>query len=36
VDGNGLAEATYHWQSNWPNVSCAYPDGHEEVFRSLF
>jgi hypothetical protein len=31
VDGGGLAEATYHWQTNWPNQTCAYPDGHEEV-----
>jgi len=31
VDGSGLSEATYHWQSGWPNATCAYPDGHQEV-----
>lgn len=35
VDGNGLAESTYHWQDNWPNETCAYPDGHEEVWGEL-
>jgi len=32
VDGSGAAEATYHWQSGWPNETCAYPDGHEEIW----
>jgi hypothetical protein len=35
VDGNGNAESTYHWQANWPNETCAYPDGHEEVWGEL-
>jgi hypothetical protein len=35
IDGSGSAEATYHWQSGWPNTTCAYPDGHEEVFGAV-
>ncbi len=31
VSGDGMAWSTYHWQSNWPAESCAYPDGHLEV-----
>ena len=34
VDGNGVAEATYHWQDTWPAENCAYPRGHGEVYAS--
>ena len=33
VSGNGEVEATYHWQANWPATTCAYPDGHDEIWN---
>lgn len=36
VDGDGTAWSTYHWQANWPNETCAYPDGHEEVYGKVY
>lgn len=35
VSGDGTAWSTYHWQSNWPDKTCQYPDGHEEVYGSV-
>ena len=32
VSGSGDAESTYHWQNGWPNETCAYPDGHDEIW----
>ena len=28
VNGNGLYEATYHWQTTFPRSNCSYPKGH--------
>ena len=28
VNGNGLYEATYHWQTTFPKSNCSYPTGH--------
>ena len=33
VSGSGEVEATYHWQKNWPATTCAYPDGHDEIWN---
>jgi len=30
VDGDGFAEATYHWQTSFPAVNCSYPRNHTE------
>jgi beta-glucanase (GH16 family) len=35
VNGDATSWATYHWQDNWPDVTCAYPDGHQEVYGKL-
>lgn len=36
VSGDGTTWATYHWQDNWPQEKCAYPDGHLEVYGEMF
>ena len=33
VSGSGEVEATYHWQKNWPDITCAYPSGHDEIWN---
>jgi beta-glucanase (GH16 family) len=35
VSGDGTVWSTYHWQSNWPAETCAYPDGHLEVYGQI-
>ena len=30
VDGSGLYEATYHWQTTFPTTNCSYPHGHQQ------
>lgn len=32
VDGNGLYEATYHWETTFPKANCSYPTGHGHAF----
>ena len=34
IDGNWLAQGTYHWQTTWPKSNCSYPTGHKEVHAS--
>lgn len=32
VNGNGLYEATYHWETTFPKANCSYPTGHGHAF----
>jgi hypothetical protein len=32
VNGNGLYEATYHWQTTFPTTNCSYPKGHGHAY----
>ena len=34
VNGNGLYEATYHWQTTFPKHNCTYPTGHQHQWTS--
>eukprot|EP00466_Bigelowiella_natans_P004202 jgi/Bigna1/86262/estExt_fgenesh1_pg.C_90141 len=34
INGEGISYSTYHWQDNWPNVTCAYPKGHQHIYGS--
>lgn len=34
VNGDGLYEATYHWQTGFPVSNCSYPEGHGHQFTS--
>lgn len=35
IDGNGVAYATYHWQTTYPKQNCTYPVGHESVHAQV-
>ena len=35
VDGDGSAEATYHWQSSFPRENCTYPKNHSDFTAAL-
>eukprot|EP00038_Savillea_parva_P001783 m.107310 g.107310 ORF g.107310 m.107310 type:complete len:216 (+) comp10620_c1_seq1:689-1336(+) len=34
VDGSGMYEATYHWQTTFPTSNCSYPTGHEHQYTA--
>jgi len=35
VNGDRFSYSTYHWQDNFPNSTCAYPEGHQEIFGKI-
>lgn len=35
IDGDGLAQGTYHWETTYPAANCSYPKGHLSVHGSL-
>ena len=35
VNGQGLYEATYHWQTSYPKANCSYPAGHQHAYAEV-